>query len=70
MWQSARSLALTLQRIWAHKPQAVHQVAPELVQELGEPFGWLWVMLEGTYGAHDGARVLGRAGGDASAPGR
>ena len=44
----------------AHKPQAVRQVAPELVQELGEPFGRLWVMLEGTYGAHDGARVLAR----------
>jgi hypothetical protein len=38
----------------------VRQVAPELVQELGEPFGRLWVMLEGTYGAHDGARVLAR----------
>ena len=35
----------------AHKPQAVRQVAPELVEELGEPFGRLWVMLEGTYGA-------------------
>ena len=44
----------------AHKPQAVRQVAPELVEELGEPFGRLWVMLEGTYGAHDGARVLAR----------
>ena len=44
----------------AHKPQAVRQVAPELVQELGEPFGRLWVMLKDTYGAHDGARVLAR----------
>lgn len=44
----------------AAKPQAVRQVAPELIQELGEPFGQLWVMLENTYGPLDGARVLAR----------
>lgn len=44
----------------AVKPQAVRQVAPELVQELGEPFGHLWAMLQDTYGAQDGARVLAR----------
>jgi len=26
----------------AHKPQAVRQVAPELLTELGEPYGKLW----------------------------
>jgi transposase len=44
----------------ATKPQAVRQVAPELVSELGEPFRQLWTMLEDTYGAHDGARVMAR----------
>lgn len=44
----------------ATKPQAVRQVAPEMVRELGEPFGQLWAMLEDTYGGHDGARVLAR----------
>jgi hypothetical protein len=44
----------------APKPQAVRQVAPELVKELGEPFSQLWTMLEDTYGAHDGARLLAR----------
>jgi transposase len=44
----------------ARKPQAVRQVAPEMVRELGEPFGQLWAMLEDTYGGRDGARVLAR----------
>lgn len=44
----------------AKKPQAVRQVAPELVAELGEPYGRLWQLLSERYGAHDGARVLAR----------
>ena len=44
----------------ARKPQAVRQVAPELVAELGEPYGRLWQVLVETYGAQDGARVLSR----------
>lgn len=44
----------------AKKPQAVRQVAPELVAELGEPYGRLWQLLSTRYGAHDGARVLAR----------
>lgn len=44
----------------AKKPQAVRQVAPELVAELGEPYGRLWQLLASRYGAHDGARVLAR----------
>ena len=44
----------------AKKPQAVRQVAPELVAELGEPYGRLWQLLSSRYGAHDGARVLAR----------
>jgi len=44
----------------ARKPQAVRQVAPELVAELGEPYGKLWSLLEGKYGGHEAARVLAR----------
>jgi len=44
----------------ARKPQAVRQVAPELVAELGEPYGRLWQLLVDTYGPQDGARVLAR----------
>jgi transposase len=42
----------------AKKPQAVRQVAPELVAELGEPYGRLWELLESRHGARDAARVL------------
>lgn len=44
----------------ARKPQAVRQVAPELVAELGEPYGRLWSPLVGRYGAREAARVLSR----------
>ena len=44
----------------ARKPQAVRQVAPELVAELGEPYGKLWSLLAGSYGPKEGARVLAR----------
>jgi len=44
----------------AKKPQAVRQVAPELVAELGEPYGRLWLLLESRYGGHEAARVLAR----------
>jgi transposase len=44
----------------ARKPQAVRQVAPELVAELGEPYSKLWSLLEGRYGGHEAARVLAR----------
>lgn len=44
----------------ARKPQAVRQVAPELVAELGEPYGRLWALLVGRYGAREAARVLSR----------
>ncbi len=38
----------------------MRQVAPELVAELGEPYGWLWRLLAERYGAREGARVLAR----------
>ena len=44
----------------ARKPQAVRQVAPELVAELGEPYGKLWSLLVGRYGSQEAARVLSR----------
>ena len=44
----------------ARKPQAVRQVAPELLAELGEPYGRLWQLLEGAYGGLEAARVLAR----------
>ncbi|MBM2831887.1 MAG: Transposase [Dehalococcoidia bacterium] len=44
----------------ARKPQAVRQVAPELVKELGEPYGKLWSLLESRYGPQEAARVLSR----------
>jgi hypothetical protein len=44
----------------SRKPQAVRQVAPELIRELGEPYGKLWEMLTGRYGEKEAARVLAR----------
>jgi transposase len=45
---------------FARKPQAVRQVAPELIGELGEPYGKLWEMLDERYGAKEASRVLAR----------
>lgn len=42
----------------ARKPQAVRQVAPELVAELGEPYGRLWSLLEKTHGGRQAGRLL------------
>jgi hypothetical protein len=44
----------------ARKPQAVRQVAPQLIQELGQPFDKLWDMLVQTYGGKEAGRVLAR----------
>jgi transposase len=44
----------------ARKPQAVRQVAPELVAEMGEPYGRLWSLLVGRYGSREASRVLSR----------
>jgi len=40
------------------KPQAVRQVAEELVAELGKPFDRLWRLLVETHGEKEAARVL------------
>jgi hypothetical protein len=42
------------------KPQALRQVATELVAELGEPYDRLWQLLVARYGSKDAARVLSR----------
>jgi transposase len=44
----------------AHKPQAVRQVVPRLIEELGEPFGKLWELLYQTHGGLEAARTLAR----------
>lgn len=44
----------------AGKPQAVRQVAPELVEELGEPYGRLWALLVNSHGDKEGAKVLAK----------
>jgi transposase len=44
----------------SRKPQAVRQVAPELVRELGEPYGGLWEMLTGRYGEKEASSILSR----------
>jgi transposase len=44
----------------ARKPQAVRQVAPELIREMGEPYGKLWEMLTERYGEKEASRVLCR----------
>ena len=44
----------------SRKPQALRQVAPELLAELGEPYGRLWALLEDERGGHEAARALAR----------
>jgi transposase len=44
----------------AKKPQALRQVAPELVRELGAPYDRLWAMLTERYGQKEASRVLCR----------
>jgi transposase len=44
----------------ARKPHAVRQVAPELIAELGAPWGGLWELLRGAHGELEAARVLAR----------
>jgi transposase len=44
----------------ARKPQAVRQVAPELLAELGEPWNRLWQLLAAAHGQLEAARVLAK----------
>jgi len=49
---------LHYQKELARKPQAVRQVAPELIGELGEPYDVLWKQLCGRYSERTASRVL------------
>jgi len=42
----------------ARKPQAVRQVAPDRLSELGEPYQTLWNLLAQTHGEREAARVV------------
>lgn len=44
----------------ARKPQAVRQIEPELLTELGEPWGSLWQLLAATHGQLEAARILAK----------
>ena len=44
----------------SRKPQAVRQVASELLEELGEPYRRLWGLLKEAHGERDAARVLAK----------
>jgi hypothetical protein len=42
------------------KPQALRQVAPALMQELGEPYERLWHRFEDRYGGREAGRIMAR----------
>jgi transposase len=44
----------------AQKPQAVRQVLPDLLRDLGAPFPALWAALRRAHGPRDAARVLAK----------
>ena len=44
----------------SRKPQAVRQVAPELLAELGAPWKTLWQLLESTHGGREAGRLVAR----------
>ena len=44
----------------ARKPQAVRQVAPKLLEELGIPYQQLWDMIAQRYGGLEAARVVAK----------
>jgi hypothetical protein len=44
----------------ARKPQAVRQVLPDLLRDLGEPFPAVWAQLDAAHGPREGARLLAK----------
>ena len=53
----------------SRKPQALRQVAAELLVELGEPYGAFWRLLVDAHGPHDAARVFAKVLGAVSVKG-
>jgi transposase len=47
-------------REFTKKPQAVRQLSPELMEELGEPFQRFWNLLEESHGGREAARVMAK----------
>jgi transposase len=48
----------------ARKPQAVRQVLPDLLRDLGEPFPAVWARLDTAHGTREAARLLAKILGD------
>lgn len=48
----------TIKEEVSRKPQAVRQVASELLDELGEPFDELWALLKDTHGGWEAGRIF------------
>ena len=44
----------------ARKPQAVRQVLPDLLRDLGEPFAAIWDQLHGAHGPREAARLFAK----------
>jgi hypothetical protein len=44
----------------ARKPQAVRQVLPELLRDLGDPFPAIWDQLQGAHGPREAARLFAK----------
>jgi hypothetical protein len=44
----------------ARKPQAVRQVLPDLLRDLGEPFPAVWARLEAAHGGREAARLFAK----------
>jgi transposase len=53
----------------ARKPQAVRQVLPDLLRDLGEPFPAVWARLDAAHGAREAARLLAKILGELEARG-
>jgi transposase len=53
----------------ARKPQAVRQVLPDLLRDLGEPFPAVWAQLHAAHGPREGARLLAKILGELEARG-
>jgi hypothetical protein len=47
-------------RTLAEKPQAVRQVVPDLLRDLGQPFPAVWDQLTAVHGPRDAARILAK----------